>query len=161
MIFFIVRMETKLNGLKNMENKKIKNAQKKTVDNIQFKSVLESVCYKHLAKTTLKFAYEPKKFTIWRGETLKNTKVYLHNANRRNLEEPRSNKARDITYTPDFIIEYKEYTIYVDVKGFTNDVYPLKRKMFLQHIDSMENTMFFEPHNVSEILSMINIIQKL
>ena len=143
-----------------MDNKKVKNATATFYNNINFKSKLEVSCYKKLETSGLTFAYEPETITIWVGSKIINTTVYL--PDKYKILVPKSNfKLRDITYTPDFKITHKEYTIYVDSKGHVNDVYPIKKKMFLQYLDKKPKHMFFEPHSVKQMMQTIEIIKKL
>lgn len=143
-----------------MENKKVKNATTTSYNDIKFKSKLEASCYKKLEASGLSFSYESDKIVLWKGLKVTNTIAYLPNVNR--LLVPKTNyKARDITYTPDFKIEYNDYTIYVDSKGFTNDVYPIKRKMFIQYLNSKEKHLFFEPHSIKQMIQTIEIIKQL
>ena len=70
----------------------------------------------------------------------------------------------NITYTPDFVINKNNYKIYFDVKGKENDVYPIKKKMFLKTLEERNdgiNYLFFEPHNIRQMLQAIEIIKKL
>ena len=43
-------------------------------------------------------------------------------------------RPRPITYTPDMSFTYKGYKVYVEVKGYMNDTFPLKAKMFLSYL---------------------------
>ena len=73
-------------------------------------------------------------------------------------------KLRDITYTPDFKVIYKQFIIYFDVNGHVNDVYTIKKKMLLQHLNEISKTnkyFFFEPHNVRQMVEALNIIKTL
>lgn len=143
-----------------MDNKKVKNATATFYNNINFKSKLEVSCYKKLETSGLIFAYEPETITIWVGSKIVNTTVYL--PDKYKILVPKSNfKLRDITYTPDFKITHNGYTIYVDSKGHVNDVYPIKKKMFLQYLDKKPKHMFFEPHSVKQMMQTIEIIKKL
>ena len=70
----------------------------------------------------------------------------------------------NITYTPDFVINKNNYKIYFDVKGKENDVYPIKKKMFLKTLEERNDGidyLFFEPHNIRQMLQAIEIIKKL
>ena len=143
-----------------ISNKKILNAKSTSYNDINFKSKLEVACYKKLVASGLTFAYDPETITIWIGNKIVNTTVYL--PDKYKMLIPKNNfKLRDITYTPDFKITHKGYTIYVDSKGHVNDVYPIKKKMFLQYLDKKPKHMFFEPHSVKQMVQTIDIIKKL
>ena len=60
-----------------ISNKKILNAKSTSYNDINFKSKLEVACYKKLVASGLTFAYEPETITIWIGNKIVNTTVYL------------------------------------------------------------------------------------
>lgn len=144
-----------------MDNKKIKNATSTSYNNITFKSKLEVSCYKKLETSGLSFSYEAEKITIWEGLKITRTTVYLPDKKTKLLVPKINFKNRSITYTPDFKIIYNEYVIYIDAKGFANDVYPIKKKMFFQYLDKMDNHIFFEVHSVKQMIGTIEIIKNL
>lgn len=152
---------------KSVNNKKVKNATPTTYNNIKFKSRLEVSCYKKLEASGFKFKYESDTLPIWEGKVVDNVTVYEPNKKDRKILHSRTKKfkLRDITYTPDFRIDYKNFTIYVDAKGFVNDVYPMKKKMFIQYLNELSKGkrkyLFFEPHNMSQIEHMIKTIKLL
>ena len=56
------------------------------------------------------------------------------------------------------------YKIYFDVKGKENDTYPIKKIMFLITLEERNDGVryiFFEPHNVRQMLQAIEIIKGL
>ena len=69
-------------------------------------------------------------------------------------------KVRAITYTPDFVDPQGQWII--EVKGFANDVFPLKWKMFKQHI--MQNGLeykLFLPKNQKQVLETVELIKEM
>lgn len=145
------------------ENRRIKGAHSVEFDNIKFKSALECSCYKKLKESGLEFHYESEKIIIWEGLKLSNTKLFIPNKINKLLEEC-TRKLLNITYTPDFIVIKGRYKIYFDVKGKENDVYPIKRKMFLKYLEEQNDEwtyIFFEPHNVRQMIQTIELIKTL
>ena len=145
-------------------NKKVKNASTTSYNDINFKSKLEVSCYKKLETSGLSFQYEPDKIVLWVGKVLDKVVVYEPTKDKDFTSRTLGSKLRDITYTPDFKVLYKHYIIYFDVKGHVNDVYPIKKKMLLQHLNEISDGssyMFFEPHNVRQMVEAINIIKSL
>lgn len=149
-------------------NKKIIGAEIVFDEGKKFRSKLEHSCYNLLVESELEFEHEPLKFILWEGKKLQNVIVYSPDkkgpgkyGKDMTLQE---RKLVDITYTPDFIIkktrEKESFTIYVDVKGKENDVYPLKKKMFLEQID-LPGNYFFEPHSVRQMKDVIKFIEEL
>ena len=149
-------------------NKKIKGATLAEYNGIKFKSILECSCYKKLENSGFDFSYESEKITLWDGIKLQNTKVYAP----KKIKAGKYNKFLELqtrallntTYTPDFIVTKGNYKIYFDVKGKENDIYPIKKKMFLKTLEERNdgvNYIFFEPHNVRQMLQAIEIIKGL
>lgn len=150
------------------DNKKIKGATSTEYKNIRFKSVLECSCYKKLEDSGLDFSYESEKITLWDGVKLQNTIVYAPKKIRAGkygkFLELQTRALLSTTYTPDFIVTKGDYKIYFDVKGKENDTYPIKKKMFLRTLEERSDGMkymFFEPHNVRQMLQATEIIKEL
>lgn len=151
----------------NKENKKIKNTNPKEFDGIKFKSTFECNCYKHLKESNLEFSYESEKITLWEG--IKLDKVIFMAPKKLSLGkygkvlEYNNKKLINITYTPDFILTKGKYKIYMDIKGKENDVYPIKRKMFLKYLEEKDDFIyyFFEPHSIKQLKEAIELIKNL
>lgn len=138
-------------------NKKIKNASSKTFNNIKFKSHLEVMVYKTLLQAGFKPLYEKKTFIIWKG--IKPTvPCYTKVGKSFGLKQV---KLQDITYTPDFILEFPNLYVIIEAKGFVNDVFPLKWKMFRKLIQGYKRKkiIIFELFNKRQTLEAINIIK--
>lgn len=139
-----------------MSNKKIVNATPLSWGGIDFKSRLEVMVYKTLKENNFNVEYEPETVVIWEGYRPK-TPYYTKNKKTGLLKEDIS-KLRDITYTPDFKIIYEGIEIYVEAKGFANDTFPIKKKMFRKYLEG-KNAMYFEVYSKKQVLQMINIIK--
>lgn len=150
---------------------KFKN-QDSTFNGIKFKSKLEISCYKKLIEAGFNPEYEKQKFVLFNGFKLPENVAYFTQLKTNNegkihtIFKNDTRKIRDITYLPDFYFTYKEYEIYFDTKGKANDVYPLKKKLFLNMLNNIatqtgKKYLFFEPHNVKQIKESILIIQNL
>lgn len=146
-----------------MDNKKIKNATKKEYNGIQFKSLLEVMAYKTLLQEGFEPYYEPTKYSIWKGFK---PEVPCYKPNKEGNLEIQTNKIIDITYTPDFlfIAPDNKTVIILELKGFQNDTYPLKEKMFRGYLEDLykkcnQPTMFFQIKNKKQLLEAISIIK--
>lgn len=137
---------------------------------IQFKSQLELNCFKLFEENDLLLSYESKSFLLISQLKLNNLTVYLpsRKTKKNNISSLKeiSGILQKAIYTPDFILEYKNYIIFIETKGLANDAYPLRRKLFFHYLEknSIENNInyiFFEPHNIKQILECINIIKNL
>lgn len=91
-------------------NKKIKNATPLKFDGIQYRSKLEAYCARKLKENKINVEYEGYKFTL--------IPAFEYNGE----------KVRPCTYTPDFVNKNEKFII--EIKGFSNDVFPIKWKMF-------------------------------
>lgn len=119
--------------------------------------------YKTLLQEGFEPFYEGSKYGIWRG--FKPTVPFYKPSKSGNLKLD-TTKLIDITYTPDFVFlaPDNKTVIIFEVKGFANDTYPIKEKMFrgyLEHIlkDNNQPTMFFKIKNKKQCLEAINIIK--
>lgn len=113
-------------------NKKIKNATPLALDGIKFKSKLEVATYKLLKERGFTPQYEEVTFVLL--PSFKPT-VAFYTKSKKDPLFLDNRLVRQITYTPDFVFEYKGYKIIVEVKGFTNDVFPYKFKMFRNQLE--------------------------
>jgi hypothetical protein len=142
------------------ENKKILNATPKEFDGIKFKSTLEVMVYKTLLSVGFEPLYEKNKFVIWQG-LYPSVPFYDKDATTRMLKLNKK-KIIDITYTPDFTFEYNKRLIIIEVKGFENDVFPVKKKLFRKSLEETHpEALFFEIYTKKQLLQAIQIIKKL
>ena len=126
---------------------------------IDFASKLEAHMYKLLIAYKINAGYESRKFTIIDGFVAEfscyektKTKKYLHDRGNK--------KVLPITYTPDFVDPNGKWII--EVKGYANDVFPLKWKMFKNHLMKLENPpVLYLPKNQGQVLKTIELIKQL
>lgn len=136
------------------ENKKVKNATAFIDNGIAFKSVMEARIYKKLIEKGITPEYEPDKIILLKGFKPKH-KWFIDG-------KSQIAKIRDLTYTPDFKFQYCGYIVYIEVKGFITDRYPLKRKMFLSYLDSEDGkTIFAEIKTISGLNRTLEQISSL
>lgn len=95
-----------------MINKKIKNATVTQYNGITYRSKMEAKYAKLLAESGISFQYEPEQWTI----IPKFSHLGLN--------------FRAVTYTPDFVVGKTA----IEVKGWRNDVYPLKKKIIMLYL---------------------------
>ena len=142
------------------ENKKIINASPLEYGGISFKSKLEKMAYQTLKEQGFPVLYEPKKFIIWEGFR-PNVPFYNKDASTRMLKMD-SKKVIDISYTPDLMFEYNNHLIIIEMKGFENNTYPLKKKIFRKWLESnYPNSIYFEIFTKKQLLQAIDIIKNL
>lgn len=141
-------------------NNKVKNAQIIEYKDITFKSKLDLMAYKLLEEKGFNPQYEQNTFIIWQGFKpvvpffTKNKAKQIINNNK---------KLINITYTPDIYFEYQGYKVIIEMKGFTNDVYPIKVKLFRKYIEQLQDSnkyLLFELYTKQQLLTAIQIIEE-
>lgn len=152
-------------------NKKVVNATRNTYDGISFKSLLEKVVYSTLSQLGYNPQYEPQTFTLFEGfipitpfyDKMSDSKVKKALLKYKMLEL-KSGKIIGIKYTPDFYFRYKNIDIYIEAKGMENDVFYIKKKLFIKFLDDRfintgQKSMYFEIYNKRQLLQALEIIK--
>lgn len=138
-----------------MDNKKIKNAVKNNSLGINFKSKLEASLYKCLIEKGFKPVYEGRTFTF--VDKLRPSVPFYNRVNK--VFGLDMKPLRPITYTPDFTFEHNGMLVIIEVKGFENDVYPVKKNLFRRHLETLNSpSIYFEIRTKKELLEAIKII---
>ena len=146
--------------VKSQENKKIKNAQETIYDGIIFKSKLEVMCYKALKEANLPVQYESKKFILWEG--FKPTVPFYDKDKKTKLLKLQTKKLLNTTYSPDFYFEYGGHNIIIESKGFENEAFHLKKKLFRAWLEANQpNSIYFEIYTKKQLMQAIDIIKQL
>ena len=121
-------------------NKKIKNATPEIYNNVKYRSKLEASVAKLLDSLNIDFKYEPFKITLLPAFKYLNKSL------------------REWSYTPDFVIFNN---IIVEVKGFPNDSWGIKKKMILKYIvDHNYNYEFYVIKNLTQMRSLIEELRQ-
>lgn len=123
-------------------NRKIIGATENVTDGVEFKSKLEARVYKELLRLGYKPDYEPLTSTLLGSFTPSHP--WLLDGNPQTTRKGIPNKVKRWEYTPDFIVTEGCQNLIIECKGFSNDLHPYKRKMFLKNIDSMPNWHYCE-----------------
>lgn len=160
-----------------MSNKKIKNATSNDSNGIRFKSLLEKSIYTTLIQYGFNPKYEPITFTLWEGfapitpyydqETLSQKVRRISkgiDTTSSKILIKKLNKIIGIRYTPDFYFKFNNINIYIEAKGIENDVFYIKKKMFIKYLDELynknkEKSMYFEIYTKKQLLQAIEIIK--
>lgn len=146
-----------MQGLSN--NRKIRNATPLEYDGITFKSKLEVMIYKTLKEEGFPVQYEPEKISIWEG--FKPTVPFYDKDNVSRLLKLHMIKLLNITYTPDFMFTYNGHQVIVEGKGFQNEVFPIKLKLFRAWLEDHPKSIYFEIHSKKQLLQAVDIIKNL
>ena len=147
-----------------MINKKIKNATSTEFNGIKFKSKSEVMVYKTLLQEGFKPNYEPTKYIIWEGFK---PSVLTYKPDKSGELVIQNKKLIDITYTPDFLFVAPDNKtlVILEVKGFCNDLYPVKEKMFRKFLEKLSENynqpvIFFQIKTKKQLLQAIKIINE-
>ena len=160
-----------------MSNKKIKNAQKNSCNRIQFKSKLEKTIYQTLVEKGYSHLYEPETILLW-DSFIPQTPFYdreTDNQYKKRTEKEtkksfrrlvlKTDKIIGIRYTPDFYFKYKDLDVWIESKGFENDIFYIKKKLFRKYLDNkLEKegikSIFFEVYTKNQLLQALDIIKE-
>ena len=138
-------------------NKKVRNATICRKDGIEFKSKLELYTYTKLKKANLGGEYEKHKFNLIEKFNFKNESYEKHKSRGNYVYAKSSRKIRGITYTPDFVNKKDRWII--ECKGYANDQFPLRWKLFKKMINEMELKFdLYLPTNQKEVDETIRLI---
>lgn len=134
-------------------NRKVKNAKVHEYSGIVFRSKTEMDIYRRLLDLGIVPQYEKDKIILLDG--FKPELPWFLDG------KVMKTKVRDMTYTPDFKFIYNGFTVYLEVKGFETDRFPLKRKLFLDKIKGDVNTVFAEVKSLSGLRKTLEAINEL
>ena len=161
-----------------MANKKIRNATQSRFGKLAFKSQLEKSIYDTLLQQGFTPQYEPITFVLWSGFS-PITPYYDRETDKQKMRRiskgvntcpskiliQKTSKVVGIRYTPDFYFNYNGLNVYIEAKGIENDVFYIKKKMFIKYLDDElintgKRSMYFEIYTKEQLLQAIEIIKE-
>lgn len=125
-----------------MTNRKIIGATENKTDGIEFRSKLESRVFRELVRLGYNPEYEPFSSTLL--ESFTPSRPWLSDGIPQTTKKGVPNKLKRWEYTPDFHVEKNRENLIIECKGYSNDMHPYKRKMFLKKIDSLPDWHYCE-----------------
>lgn len=160
-----------------MVNKKIRNATQSSLGKLTFKSQLEKSIYNTLLQQGFTPQYEPITFTLWDGFS-PITPYYDKETDKQKIKRisegvntcpskiliQKVGKVVGIRYTPDFYFNYNGLDVYIEAKGIENDIFYIKKKMFIKYLDDIlvntgRRSIYFEVYTKKQLLQAIEIIK--
>lgn len=139
-----------------MANKKIINANPNEYNGINFKSDAERRTYQALLAAGIEADYEAHTFVL--SPRVRSTVPFYNRTKAAGfhlITEP----IPRITYTPDFTFTLNGVFVIIEVKGFENDVFPLKRNLFRKYLETVDYpVMYFEIRSKKELLQALGIV---
>lgn len=140
-----------------MENRKIQNAHPNRYKGIDFKSTTETRIYKALIAAGINPDYEAHTFEL--SPRMRPTVPFYNRTKEKGFHlimEPIS----PITYTPDFTFTLNGIFVIIEVKGFENDVFPVKRNLFRKYLEAFTTpVMYFEVRNKRELMQSLDAVK--
>jgi hypothetical protein len=150
------------------KNVKVKNAKTHEYDNLIFKSGLELFCYKQLKENNIPFTYQPESYVLIakfksQFRCYEDTGKITRDSNKKILSSTKRfdliENVREIAYTPDF--QALDGSWIIETKGFSNDAFPLRWKLFKAKLNELEFTgIVMKPESQKEVLQCIEIIKE-
>lgn len=120
-------------------NKKIRNATPTAYKGVTYRSKMEATFAMMLEAEGIDFDYEGETWVILQPQKYQGKTI------------------RAVTYTPDFIVD----DVIIEIKGWRNDVFPLKKKLIIKFInENCPHRLFVEARNVGDMRAAINEIKK-
>jgi len=141
-----------------MNNRRVLNATPVIVDGIEMKSKIEKTIYLALKNMGILALYEAETFTYWKGGRPK-ALFYDLSSDRKNRLNMK--KLIDMKYTPDFVFMYGEIKVIIEVKGWENDNFSIKKKMFRMYLDTLPYPVVYaEIFTKKQLLEFMGELQK-
>lgn len=148
------------------DKRKVQNSVSLVVNGNTFKSKLELFTYNKLLEAGIKdFKYEVDKFTLLEGFEFNNDSVEAYDrtidGNKFKLFDNTTNNIRPITYLPDFTCIKEDKTGWIlECKGYPNEAFPLKWKMFKNYlVKNGYNVTLYKPNNQQSVLKTVELIK--
>ena len=148
---------------------KIRNAKSLELSNgLKFRSKLELYTYNKLLEAHIDdFNYEKDKFILMEAFEFPNESIEAFETNKKDIGKAKyfddvDHKIRSISYLPDFTcIDHEKKTGWVlEVKGYSNDSFPLKWKMFKNWlVINNYNVDLYKPNNQQNAIKCIELIK--
>ena len=140
---------------RNRKGRKHVQANKVSVDGINFASGLEAYMYRALKKEKLFDMYEGEKFELIEGFYSQNLCWERQSNGKGEFKQRNVSKIRGITYTPDFT--GKDYII--ETKGRANESFPIRWKLFKRKLHQLEDKRkIYKPQTQKECDEVIQLI---
>lgn len=135
---------------------------------LYFDSQLEYICYKHLEtlKPKVVFKFHPEKVVFLEGYTIdtfvpayvakKDVKTRKIKKGDKVPASIKTQKIQEASYTADFIIYHNSEEYYIETKGFADDAFKLRFKLFRNELN--KNQHAYVVKSLKELKDLLNLI---
>jgi hypothetical protein len=163
------RKGTRRVRMKKPDKRKIRNAIPTTnKDGTKFRSKLENFTYTKLLEAGIKdFKYEEERFNLIDSFEYPEEQYETYTRTRDGVKVKEFGKVsptiRNMSYLPDFTcIDHKTRTGWlIEVKGFDNDAFPIRWKLFKHYLVSNNyNISLYKPNTQGNVLKCIEMIKE-
>lgn len=141
------------------DNRKIINATEVNLNGLSFRSKLEARVYKELLRLGYSPSYESYSCILLDGFVP--SKPWFNDGVPEVTVKDVPKSVREWRYTPDFIIRKGGLTAYIECKGYSNDLHPYKRKVFLKVINNDRVNYYFEVRTLRGLRKSMEEFEKL
>ncbi len=139
------------------ENRRILNATPTTVDGIEMKSKAEVMIYKALKEFGFSPLYEEETFTYFKGFY---PTVPFYDLSKTRHNKLNMKKLISMKYTPDFVFDYNGIKVIIEVKGWSNDQYPMRKKLFRAYLETLDYPVVYaEIHTKRQLKEFIQTLR--
>lgn len=142
----------------NIDNSGKIKSKRCSYDGIDFRSKAERDCYIALRKAKYKPDYERETITMIESFTPNGVIYNKSSKSSKSRGLKQINKVRAMKYTPDFTLMKNDTKVYIEVKGFPNDAYPLRIKCFYDWLNKQDFKWLFLEVGEKDFDEMIAII---
>lgn len=132
-------MEQPLNSLGR--NRRILNATPTVAsDGTEMKSKIEARMYETLLQLGFHPKYEEEVFVYWEG--IKPTVPFYDMGKKRKLRL-NMKKLVDMKYKPDFTFDYEGIKVIIEIKGWENDQFSIRKKLFRAYLETVQYPVIY------------------
>ena len=139
-------------------NRKVLNATPVIAkDGTHLKSKMERTVYETLLNLGYDVKYEPESFTYWTG--FYPTVPFFDLDKKRKLRK-NSKKLISMAYTPDFIFMHNDTKVIIEVKGWENDQFAIRKKLFRAYLETVPyKVVYAEIFTKRQLLEFLNVLE--
>ena len=140
-------------------NRRVQNATPTVAeDGVQMRSKLEARIYNTLLNLGFNPRYEQETFIYWEGPRPTVPFYDLGKGRRLRLN---MTKLVDMKYTPDIIFDYEGIKVIIEVKGYANDQFAIRKKMFRAFLETLDYPVIYaEIFTKKQLMEFLEVLKQ-